>query len=225
MCVPTVRRLGVQLPCVSFRNSVAAGTRVPNIRIKVSASVTYQPVEGVSRRSTWSRRLRHSAGVRPLAAVQYLIRVLIAVVVLNLATAVPTMAESNDGTVSGQVINQTAGGGSTAGVSVILVSFGHKEQAPLGQLTNQADATGRYTFTGLDRDPNIVYITVARYQNVTYPSDQPFQLQNQAAALPDISVYDATTPDDAIQLESLNLLVMGADQGTVQLMEMGALIN
>ena len=196
-----------------------------NIRNNDSARVRHRHLVAVSHKSIWSRCFCRSAGVRPLTGASYLLRVLIALVVLNLATAVPTMAESNDGTVSGQVINQTAGGGSTAGVSVILVSFGHKEQAPLGQLTNQADTNGRYRFTGLDRDPNIVYITVARYQNVTYPSDQPFQLQNQAAALPDISVYDATTTDDAIQLESLNLLVMGADQGTVQLMEMGALIN
>ena len=81
----------------------------------------------VSHKSIWSRCFCRSAGVRPLTGASYLLRVLIALVVLNLATAVPTMAESNDGTVSGQVINQTAGGGSTAGVSVILVSVGHKE--------------------------------------------------------------------------------------------------
>ena len=38
-------------------------------------------------------------------------------------------------------------------------------------------------------------------------------------------MYDATTADDAIQLERLNLLVVGADQGVVQFMEMGSLVN
>src|SRR5205807_10101963 len=38
-------------------------------------------------------------------------------------------------------------------------------------------------------------------------------------------VYEATTADDAIQLERLNLLVVGADQGVVQFMEMGSLVN
>jgi hypothetical protein len=140
-------------------------------------------------------------------------------------SAVAVFAEPNDGTVSGQVVNRTAGGGSPQGASVLLVSFGRKEQAPLGQLATQADASGHYSFTGLDRDPNIVYLTLARYENVNYPADQPFQLQDQVSAQADIGVFEATTADDSIQLESLNLLVMGADQGVVQCMEMGALIN
>ena len=144
---------------------------------------------------------------------------------LMLVMAAPAAAEPNDGTVSGQIINKTAGGGSPVGATVTLVSFGRKEQKPLGQRSTQAAADGRYTFTGLDRDSNIVYLTVARYQNVNYPSDQPFQLQDQASTQADISVYETTTADDAIRLESLNLLVMGADQGVVQGMEMGALVN
>jgi hypothetical protein len=134
-------------------------------------------------------------------------------------------AEPNDGTVSGQVVNRTAGGAAPGGASVMLVAFGRKEQAPLGQRTAQADAAGRYSFTGVDRDPNIVYLTVAQYQDVNYPSDSPFQLQDQPVAQADITVYDATSADDAIQLENLNLLVLGADQGYVQCMEMGALVN
>jgi hypothetical protein len=123
------------------------------------------------------------------------------------------------------VVNKTAGGAVTAGTTVVLVSFGRKEQAPLGQQTTQADASGAYTFTGVDRDPNVVYLTIARFQNVTYPSDSPFQLQDQPTAQADIGVFDTTTADDGIQLDNLNLLVMGADQGVVQCMEMGALVN
>ncbi len=149
----------------------------------------------------------------------------LALMALVMTSASPVFAQPNDGVVTGQVVNKTAGGGSTQGTSVILVAFGRKEQAPLGQQTTQTDATGRYTFNGLDRDPNVVYITVARYQNVNYPSDQPFQLQDQTSAQADIAVYESTNADDGIQLESLNLLVMGADQGLVQCMEMGALLN
>lgn len=137
----------------------------------------------------------------------------------------PVMAAPNDGSVTGQVVNKTAGGSDTSGASVMLVSFGRKEQAPIGQQTTQADSSGRYSFSGLDRDPNIVYISVARFENVNYPSDSPFQLQDSPTAQADITVYDATNADDAIQYESLNLLVMGDDQGVVQFMEMGALLN
>jgi hypothetical protein len=144
---------------------------------------------------------------------------------LLLLVAAPVAAEPNDGSVSGRVANKTAGGGSAGGLTVQLVSFGKKEQKPLDQRSAQTDADGRYTFTGLDRDANVVYITLARYQNVNYPADQPFQLQDQPSAQADISIYETTTADDAIQLESLNLLVMGADQGLVQGMEMGAVVN
>ena len=105
------------------------------------------------------------------------------------------------------------------------MSFGRKEQAPVGQLSTQADADGRYSFSGVNRDPNFVYLVLARYQNVNYPTDQPFQLQDQPNHQTDITVYDATTADDAIKLERLNLLVVGADQGVVQFMEMGSLVN
>jgi hypothetical protein len=145
--------------------------------------------------------------------------------ILLVASAIPTLAAPNDGTVTGQILNKTSGGGSTAGTSVVLVAFGRKEQAPLGQQTVQADADGRYTFSNVDRDANIVYLTVAKYQNVNYPADQPFQLQDKQTAQADIAVYESTTTDDSIQLESLNLLVMGAQQGMVQCMEMGALLN
>jgi hypothetical protein len=127
--------------------------------------------------------------------------------------------------VAGQVVNKTAGGSSTAGASVLLVSFGRREQAPIGQKSTQADDQGRYAFSGVDRDPNLVYITLARHQNVNYPTDQPFALQDQASYSADIAVYDATTADDAIRLERLNLLMVGAQDGVAQFMEMGALVN
>ena len=109
--------------------------------------------------------------------------------------------------------------------TVLLVAFGRKEQAPLGQRSTLADAQGHFSFDGLDRDPNLVYIALARYQGVNYPTDQPFQLQAEPTYQADISVYEATTADDAIQIERLNLLVVGADQGMVQFMEMGSLVN
>jgi hypothetical protein len=151
--------------------------------------------------------------------------ILVVMLAVGAVTAVAVAAQPNDGTVSGQVVNKTTGGASTAGTSVILVSFGRAEQKPLGQLTTQASADGHYSFSGVDRDPNFVYIIVARYQNVNYPTDQPFQLQDQPNYQADITVYDATTADDAIKLERLNLLVVGADQGVVQFMEMGSLLN
>jgi hypothetical protein len=147
--------------------------------------------------------------------------------VLGALWAVPAVAsaEPMDGVVSGQVVNKTSGGGSTAGANVILVAFGRKEQAPLGQQTATTDAEGRFSFSGLDRDPNVVYLVISRFGGVNYPSDSPFQLQDQPNYQADVTVYDTTSADDGIQLERLNMLVLGAEQGAVQLMQMGALVN
>ena len=143
-----------------------------------------------------------------------------------LSAAVPAAADPLDGTVTGQVVNKTAGGGSPAGVNVLLLAFGRKEQAPVNQFTTQTDGDGRYSFNNVDRDANLVYITVARYQNVNYPADQPFQLSGDTTSQQsDISVFETTSTDDAIQIQRLNLLFLGADQGVAQFMEMGTLVN
>jgi len=131
-----------------------------------------------------------------------------------------------DGTITGQLLNKTSGGGSPAGANVLLLAFGRKEQAPVGQFNTQADADGRYTFSNVDRDANLVYIPVARYQNVNYPADQPFQLTGDTTShQSDISVFETTSTDDAIQIQRLNLLFVSADQGVLQFMEMGTLVN
>jgi hypothetical protein len=149
-----------------------------------------------------------------------------AVLLALLATALPAAADPLDGTVTGQVVNKSAGGGSPAGVNVLLLAFGRKEQAPVNQVTAQTDADGRYAFNNVDRDANLVYITVARYQNVNYPADQPFQLSGDTTSQQsDISVFETTSTDDAIQIQRLNLLFLGADQGVAQFMEMGTLVN
>ncbi len=139
---------------------------------------------------------------------------------------VPSVARADpkDGTVSGEVVNKTAGGGSTAGVQVALISFGRKEQAPMGRVFTTANDTGWYFFEGLDRDPNLVYLVVANYANLSYPSDTPFQLLDPNVRA-DVSVYESTSTDDALQYERLNLLVLGADQGVLQFMQMGAIVN
>src|SRR5947209_8349209 len=147
------------------------------------------------------------------------------VLLLVLISVVPVSAESNDGSISGQVVNKTAGDSPIGGASVRLVTFGRKEGAPLGQRTTQSDADGRYSFNELERDPNLVYVPFVRYADVNYRPDELAQLDNQANWQVDVGVYESTADDRAIQLERLNLLLLGADQGMLRFMEMGSLVN
>jgi hypothetical protein len=111
------------------------------------------------------------------------------------------------------------------GTSVRLVTFGRKEDGPLGQRTTQADADGRYSFNELERDPNLVYVPFVRYADVNYRPDELAQLHDQATWQLDIGVYESTADDHAIQMERLNVLLLAADQGMLHFMEMGSLLN
>jgi hypothetical protein len=142
-----------------------------------------------------------------------------------LISVLPVSAQTNDGSIGGQVVNKTAGGSPVGGASVRLVTFGRKEDAPLGQRTTQANADGRYSFGDLERDPNLVYVPFVRYADVNYRPDQLAQLQDQTDWQLDIAVYESTADDHAMQLERLNLLLLGADEGMLHFMEMGALSN
>ena len=104
----------------------------------------------------------------------------LSVLLLVLISVLPVSAQTNDGSISGQVVNKTAGGSPAGGTSVRLVTFGRQEGAPLGQRTIQSDADGRYSFDQLERDPNLVYVPFARYADVNYRPDQLAQLQDQA---------------------------------------------
>jgi hypothetical protein len=147
------------------------------------------------------------------------------VLLFALTSASPVSAEPNDGSISGQVVNKTGGGSLFDGASVRLVTFGRKEDAPLGQRITQSDADGRYAFSGLDRDPNLVYVPFVRYADVNYRPDELAQLHDQPTLQLDIPVYETTADDRAIQLERLNVLLLGADQGMLHFMEMGSLLN
>src|SRR4030088_3356447 len=140
-------------------------------------------------------------------------------------STLPVSAGRGAGGATGQVVNRTPGGGSTAGASVQLITPGQQEQAPLGQRTTQTDGTGRFAFSGVDRDPNLVYLTLTRYANVNYVSDEMFELQDPQSVQADIAIYESTTDDRALQLERLNLLLLSADAGMLRFMEMGMLTN
>jgi hypothetical protein len=158
--------------------------------------------------------------------VKGLCRITVLLAAALIATALPAAADPLDGTVTGQLVNMTNAGGSPGGANVLLLAFGRKEQAPVGQFSTQADANGHYTFNNVDRDANLIYITVARYQNVNYPADKPFQLSGDTTSLQaDINIFETTSADDAIQVQRLNLLFVSADQGMLQFMEMGTLVN
>jgi hypothetical protein len=154
-------------------------------------------------------------------------RAFVALVGLLSAVAIvgPAAAQTLDGSVTGQVTNGTAGGAVPGGDGVMLVIFSRKDQTIVDQKTAAIDDSGRYTFAGLDRDPNLVYFTFVRHGGISYPTAQPLQLQDQPSQQADIQVFETSATDDTIRFERLNLLVVGVQPGLLQVMQMGAVNN
>ncbi len=150
---------------------------------------------------------------------------------LGLALAVASLAapaasaDPLDGVVTGSVVNKTADGASPAGDMAHLLVFGVKEQAQIDEKTAHVGGDGRFSFTGLDRDPNRAFFVVVEHQGVQYSNPDPFQLRDQATHRADVEVYDATSSDASIQLDRTNLLVVGMQPGLLQVMQMGTVSN
>jgi hypothetical protein len=127
---------------------------------------------------------------------------------LILAPAAPAFAaDSGNGTLTGQLINGTpGGGGSVADKEVTLITY--LNGSPLADTpTMRTDADGRFTFSGLDTGPEYGYDTVASYEGVDYWSE-----------LSDTGDLPAFAPGQT----DLNIIIKvyetGADEGSVFLM-------
>lgn len=134
-------------------------------------------------------------------------------------------AEPLDGVVRGQVTNGTADGSSLPGAEALLLVFGIREQAQVGERSAEVDAQGRFELRDVDRDANLAYLLVIRHQGVTYAHASPFQLHAEPERQADVTVYDVTHSDAALRLERANVLVVGATEGMLEVLQMGALVN
>jgi hypothetical protein len=126
---------------------------------------------------------------------------------LVVGLAAPAFADdTGNGTITGQLINGTPGGGSVADKEVTLITY-LNGSALADTPTTRTDADGRFTFSGLDTGPEYGYDTVASYQGVDYWSE-----------LSDTGDLPAFTPGQT----SLNVVIKvyetGADKGSVFLM-------
>lgn len=140
-------------------------------------------------------------------------------------TMTTAAAEPVDGTIDGHVTNGTAGAGSPTGDEVTLMKFGTADHAQKDQQTTTIGDDGAYSFSGLDRSPDLVYVVVVDHEGVGYPSSGPVDLQQDGGGHADIQVFDATSSDSNISFDRLNLVLANTDPGLMQLYEMGVVVN
>ncbi|MFN0072317.1 MAG: carboxypeptidase-like regulatory domain-containing protein [Chloroflexota bacterium] len=142
-----------------------------------------------------------------------------------LALAITTIWFQVDtsGQISGQLSNGTPGGMTLGGVTVTLASL--KESGWQTERTTTADATGRFTFGELMRDPSTIYLPIASHDGAWYYPPQPVSLAEAPSASIEITVYDATRTDDALRYDRAAILVAGIQPEALMLMEMSGLSN
>ena len=139
---------------------------------------------------------------------KYLITILLA---LGLLTVVPTGMTRADqqGTISGQIQNDTQGGDPVGGLQVTLWVIQGGQQ--VDSKTATANDQGAFRFEGLDTSTGQTFVLQTSYKDVTY-SQGPLQFEqgqtNLAATLP---VYETTTDDTNIAVGQAHFFITVQD--------------
>jgi hypothetical protein len=125
-----------------------------------------------------------------------------AVSLVSLLPAAALAQESAAGTISGQVVNGTAGGGSVAGIEVSLIPF---VNGVAGETrTTLADDEGKFQFDNAAIDNE--YLVSTKYMDVNYYYPVAFETGTTAAYV-EVNVCDATDSDEAIRVEQAHTII------------------
>ena len=146
------------------------------------------------------------------------------VLALALAMLVPASLHAQDQgvTVTGRVINGTAGEMDPAGLDVTLHIIGNSGEVDI--LTTTTDDNGRFRFQDTGTGGDATYAVTASYQDVSYSRN----LVSSALAEPmELTVYEATDDIGVIQVDADVLLIRGADgdEGRLIAFEVISLVN
>ena len=128
------------------------------------------------------------------------------VIVLSLSLSAPTLAaEPGSGTIEGIVVNGTEGGSSVANLEITLTTY--LDDAEVGATTIGTDGEGRFTFDGLSTEPGYGYQVTLFYQEAEYYSDWLVFDEEEAAKSVEVIVYDFTTSDETISVETSHTII------------------
>ncbi len=145
-------------------------------------------------------------------------RIALLVVIFTLSLAAPTLAaEPDGGVIEGQVVNGTEGGSSVSDQEVALQTY-LNDAAVDSATTTRTDTEGRFIFNGLATGPGNSYQVKLNYQQVDYVSDRLSFDDNETRKSTEVTVYDATTSDEAITV-TMSHTVVYIEEGSLQVQE------
>lgn len=137
------------------------------------------------------------------------------------------------GTISGQVVNKTAGGSAIGALQVTLTPWvDGKPATNIKQAT--VDSSGKFSFAGLSVEAGTAYVVSTRFQDadyeyvdVTSTSDYPDQISlttEKPTVTIELGVFDSTTSDAAISVSSAHLILEDSG-GALQVIEVWRFLN
>jgi hypothetical protein len=131
-------------------------------------------------------------------------------VVISLVSLLPAAAlaqESASGTISGQVVNDTTGGGSVAGVEVSLITY---VNGVAGETrTTMADGEGKFRFDNVAIDSE--YLVSAKYMDVNYYYSVVFEA-GKTTAYVEVKVCDTTNSDETIRVKQSHTIINAGEK-------------
>lgn len=144
---------------------------------------------------------------------------------LALALPLPAAAQqSDDFTITGHVVNGTAGG--VAPKDGRVQAYAYTRERVDGPWDAAIDATGAYRVDNVPRFEGATYVLGIEYGGALYaerldePGDEPVVTR-------DVTVYDSSTVDPGIQFDQVAILVSAVDagQGILSILEIHRLEN
>ena len=124
--------------------------------------------------------------------------------------------------VEGQVVNGTAGGGSVAGITVLLFRQG---EPALSSLETSADSEGRFSFSGIEYDPALTFGVSVNYQGALYA--EALDLSSGTPPPTVLTVYDTIQSDEVVSASAVSVVFGWADASaqTVSALEIVNVVN
>ena len=143
----------------------------------------------------------------PTGLASVLVALVLAVVVV-IAGAGTTLAAGTE-TIRGSVVNGTAGAPIPNGLVVTLLGVGQGHQMVVNQ-TATVGEDGHFSFAGVPADPNVTYVVSTEYAGVPYLSAIPKSTDVGTTPV-ELKIYETTTSDAAIKIDSANWLLGAVD--------------
>ena len=142
-----------------------------------------------------------------------------------LTLLLPSTLAAADGTITGTVVNGTAGGDVPADVTVTLYFL--RDGEIMEQRTQVTGSDGAYRFVDLPTDPVLSFVAVAAYERVPYNTEELHFSENTEIQAAPLTVYEASRDESVVSVVTNVLIIAPGEErsGMLSVLEVVRLNN